>query len=89
LVGGGGLEPPTPKLAEIPEQFKEQNQSSSVESVEDFRESMYQVPIIAKEIIGILNRSPYSGTHNDTPVKTHIERTDITLALIGILPVSR
>ena len=60
-----------------------------MESVEDFRESMYQVPIIAKEIIGILNRSPYSGTHNDTPVKTHMERTDITFALIGILPVSR
>jgi len=50
---------------------------------------MYQVPIIAKEIIGILNKSPYSGTNNDTLVKIHMKKTDITFALIGILPVSR
>jgi hypothetical protein len=50
---------------------------------------MYQVPIIAKEIIGTLNRSPYSGTHNDMEVKTHMKRTEITFALIGMLPVSR
>ena len=40
------------------------------------------------ELIGILNKRPYSGTHNEKPVKTHIKRIDITFARTGMLPVS-
>ena len=50
---------------------------------------MYQVPIIAREIMGILNKRPYSGTHSETPVKIHMKKTDITFARNGILPVSK
>ena len=62
--------------------------SLSLEPVEDVRDNMYQVPIIARELIGILNKRPYSGTHNEKPVKTHIKRIDITFARTGMLPVS-
>jgi len=57
--------------------------------LEDVRDNMYHVPIIAREVIGILNKRPYSGTHKEKPVNTHIKRTDITFARTGMLPVSR
>tara|TARA_Y100000588_G_scaffold258615_2_gene273247 strand:+ start:2304 stop:2528 length:225 start_codon:yes stop_codon:yes gene_type:complete len=61
----------------------------SLGPVEDGRDNMNQVPIIARDVMGILNKRPYSGTHSEIPVNTHMQRIDITFALTGILPVSR